>query len=145
MASLSIPTPKIWHTFPLFGWDHNKRNPYETIMSLARAVFFMRQPDPEDRFDVALPYGNRLVFLRRQACLSVRLLLIIDGIKTFVTPRLPISRRELERLLAGMYAEVDLGAIKLSTEPRELLISFEFRLIPVPNSIWKPVVQRALG
>ena len=114
-------------------------------MSLAGAVFMMRQPSAEKRFDVQLPYGNKLVFFRRGSLLCVRLLMIVDGRKTFVTPKLEISDKDLNRLLSGTYAEVDLGAIKLSTEPRELIISFQFRRIPVANSAWQPAAKFAIG
>jgi hypothetical protein len=114
-------------------------------MSLGRAIYLIRKSTGDDRFDVLLPYGNKLVLLRRGPTLWARLLITTDGRLTFVTPKLPLTYLELNRLLNGIYAEVNLGAVELSSQPRELIIRFKFLRIPVANSVWQPVARLALG
>jgi len=96
------------------------------------------------RHDVQLPYGNKLVFLREGDVLFVRLLLLVGGRRTFVTPPLPITPADVDRLLSGTYVAVDLGGLRLLADQRDLIICFEYRRIPVAHSVWHPVADELL-
>jgi len=96
------------------------------------------------RCDVPLPYGNKLVLLREGNELFVRLLLLVDGRRTFVTPPLPITPADVDRVLSGTYVEVDLGGLKLLADQRDLIICFEYRRIPVAHSVWQPIARKFL-
>ena len=98
----------------------------------------------QQRSDVPLPYGNNLVLLREGDDLFARLLLLVNGRRTFVTPRLSITPADLDRLLNGTYVEVDLGGLKLLADLRDLIICFEYRRIPVEHKVWQPIVNEFL-
>ena len=97
------------------------------------------------RNDVHLPYGNKLGLLREGDELFVRLLLLVNGRRTFVTPRLPITPADLDRLLTGTYSDVDVGVLKLLADVRDLIICFEYRRIPVVDSLWRPISTLVLA
>ena len=96
------------------------------------------------RRDVPLPYGNKLVLIREGNELFVRLLLLADGRRTFVTPHLLIWPADVDRLLSGAYVAVDLGGLRLLADQRDLIICFEYRRIPVAHSVWHPVADELL-
>lgn len=92
------------------------------------------------RVDVPLPYGNALAFFAEDERLFVRLVMIIKDRRTCVTPRLPIELCAIRDLLSVPYAEFDLGQLRLSAEPKCLIVHHGFHHIPVEHEVWKPLV-----
>jgi hypothetical protein len=97
-----------------------------------------------DRLDIPLPYGNTLVFLKDDGRLFVCLVMIVKDRRTCVTPELPIEACAIRDLLSVPYAEFDLGPIRLSAEPRCLIVHHGFHHIPVDHEVWKPMVREWL-
>ncbi len=98
-----------------------------------------------DRLDIALPYGNSLLVLHSKGKFYVRLLMVLDGKKTFVTPKLPIEEAELNRLMHNKFIEVNLGELRLSAEPTHLAIQWQVYHLPADNTIWKPMLRKFLS
>ena len=94
------------------------------------------------RLDIDLPFGNRLVFLRVGGETSVRLVLIRDGKPTYVTPRHEVSHDEIQSILDGTGQSLDLGALKLRGDRAEMVVDFEFLVIPCPRYMWEWQLQQ---
>jgi len=92
------------------------------------------------RLDVPLPYGNSLAFFADEGRLFVRLVMIVNDRKKCVTPPIPIEVCGLRDLISIPYAEFDLGQIRLSAEPKCLMVHHGFHHIPVEHEVWKPLV-----
>jgi hypothetical protein len=97
-----------------------------------------------DRLDIILPYGNSLLVLRDHDQFAVRLLMVVEGRKTFVTPKLSIPESDLKRLMHTKYIEVSVGELRLSAEPTHLTVHWQVYHMPADNTVWKPMLRQFL-
>ena len=97
------------------------------------------------RIDIELPYQNALVVLNESGRYFVRLLMIRDGRKTLVTPKLSIEEQDLTRLMHEKYVEIQLGELRLSAEPTHLAVHWEVFHLPADNTIWKPKLRKFMA
>ena len=95
-----------------------------------------------ERLDIALPYHNALLVLHQKGQFYVRLLMVLNDKRTFVTPKLEIAESDLRRLMNVKYIEVNLGELRLSSEPTHLTVHWQVYHMPADNTIWKPLLRK---
>jgi len=97
------------------------------------------------RLDIELPYQNALVVLCYDGQYFVRLRMVQDDRRTFVTRKLEIMEEDLVRLMHVKYLEIDLGDLRLTSEPTHLAVHWKVFHLPADNTIWKPNLRRFMA
>jgi|GEM_PF-2248666 len=98
---------------------------------------FALSSEQVSRLDIELPFGSKLVFLRTAGITFVRLVLIREGKPTYVTPRHEISQEEIQSILDGTCDTLNLGAMRIRGDKAEMLIDFDFLVMPCPRYMWE--------
>jgi len=96
------------------------------------------------RLDIALTYANRLIVLRDDSRLFVRLLRPDSHRMVFVTPKLEILESALLGLMSTNRGEIPLGPISLTVDEKYLSVNQRNIHMSVKHDVWKPMVSNWL-